>query len=481
MSDTHEESVHVDLAFPEGMGDVEQVTAEDSGQQSHAPIPLGEETILDSSQRIVEPPMQESDLPDGTGGLQEHEIEVPSKSQQTALLRMHVNLGHPDLHSFLRSLRIGGVRRSIRAWIRFRFQCPSCRAWRPRLQRRPAHISDIHRFNMAVALDNFHIDVPNLGRKTVLHCVCLGTRYQTAKTVANGVVPSSEVTLAAFVDSWASTFGWPQAVLVDAGTEFRHVFRDTLEHQGVYVGVINSQAPHENGICERAGGRLKELLHLSFEDTEPLSELDFQVALSSVTCAHNRFYDRSGYSPAQRVMGQNPVFPDDLMSDRHPDSEAMAIEGNITYGRQMAVRAAALRAFVSHSVKQRLSRAAAAQTRNQERFEAGDVVFILRQPRVGAPHRLGPGTVIMTTGGTAWVSAHGELYKCSTMALRRATSTDCQGVELVNRLLPELVGHIPRDRRVRDLTGELVGDGSDQVPTPEVRLPPTPRLPGTPS
>eukprot|EP00971_Amphidinium_carterae_P133323 2640667-Amphidinium_carterae.1 len=70
----------------------------------------------------------------------------------------------------------------------------------------------------------------------------------------------------------------------------------------------------------------------------------------------------------------------------------------------------------------------------------------------------------MCTGGSAWVSAHGELYKCTTMALRKATSSDCQGVELVNQLLPELIGHIPRNRRVRDLTGELAGDGTDQTP-----------------
>eukprot|EP00971_Amphidinium_carterae_P248628 4935273-Amphidinium_carterae.1 len=88
---------------------------------------------------------------------------------------MHVNLGHPDTHSFLRSLRIGGVRRGIRAWVRFRFSCASCLAWRPKLQRRPAHVGSVHQFNAAVALDNFHIDVPNVGKLTVLHSICLGT------------------------------------------------------------------------------------------------------------------------------------------------------------------------------------------------------------------------------------------------------------------------------------------------------------------
>eukprot|EP00971_Amphidinium_carterae_P169131 3350546-Amphidinium_carterae.1 len=466
--------------YPEGMDDdVEQVGAI-ADQTSVNTSPPENETVLDSAHRLAESPMPEHDwLPEESGGLQEHEIETPSKAQQASLLRTHVNLGHPDLHSFLRSLRIGGVRRAVRAWVRFRFQCPACAAWRPRLQRRPAHISDVHRFNQAVAMDNFYVDVPNIGKLTVLHCICLGTRYQTARVVAQGVVPTADAVLDAFVTSWVTAFGWPQAILVDAGVEFRGNFRDTLEHHGVYIGVINTQAPHENGICERAGGRLKELLQLSFEDTEPLSELDFRVALAAVTTAHNRFFDRSGFTPAQRVMGQTPVFPEDLLSDRHPDAEILSLNGNISFERSMEIRSAALRAFVSHSVKQRLARAASAKVRRQDEFKIGDIVFIIRQPRIGAAHRLGPGTIVMTSGGSAWVSAHGELYKCTTMALRKATSSDCQGVELVNQLLPELVGHIPRNRRVRDLTDELPGDGMDQ--TPEVRFPPTPRLPGTPS
>eukprot|EP00971_Amphidinium_carterae_P053937 1062020-Amphidinium_carterae.1 len=338
-----------DVLAVDDMGDTE-ATVESVGASgepaSAASGPPLEESILDSSQR-VEPPLVDEELPlsGDVGGLKEHEIEVPTKSQQASILRMHVNLGHPDLHSFLRSLRIGGVRRAVRAWVRFRFSCAACNAWRPRLQRRPAHINNVHRFNMAVALDNFHIEVPNVGKKTVLHTVCLGTRYQTAKVVVEGIVPTAEAVVAAFTDSWVAVFGWPQSVLVDAGVEFKGLFRDTLEHNGVYIGVINSQAPHENGICERAGGRLKELLHLSFDDIEPLSDLDFRVALATATSAHNRFYDRSGYSPVQRVMGVNPVYPEDLLSDRHPDSDVMAIDGSVSYERSLQVRAAALRAF----------------------------------------------------------------------------------------------------------------------------------------
>eukprot|EP00971_Amphidinium_carterae_P347809 6490006-Amphidinium_carterae.1 len=362
-------SVDMSANYPEVVEDEMGQTAmpEQAAHSSQAPPPR-QEAILQSGDRVMAPTVQEADdTPHGdVGGLQEHEIEVPTKSQQSAILRfrlrMHTNLGHPDTHSFLRSLRIGGVRRGVRAWVRFRFVCTACAAWRPKVQRTTAHINDVHRFNMAVAVDNFHVDVPNVGKKTILHSICLGTRYQTAKIVAEGMTPTAENVLAAFVDSWVSVFGWPQAVLVDVGVEFRAVFRDTLEHHGVYVGVINSQAPHEKGICERAGGRLKELLHLTFEDTEPLSELDVKVSLAAVTSAHNRFYDRSGYSPAQRVMGQSPVYPDDLLSDRHPDADVMAVDGSVTFERTMAVRAAALRAFVSHSVKQRLSRAAAAHS-----------------------------------------------------------------------------------------------------------------------
>eukprot|EP00971_Amphidinium_carterae_P238824 4740983-Amphidinium_carterae.2 len=155
---------------------------------------------------------------------------------------------------------------------------------------------------------------------------------------------------------------------------------------------------------------MKELLQysiqLAFEELEPLNDSDVKITLAGVVSAHNRFSDRFGYSPAQRVLGQSPVYPEDMLSDRHPDSDVLSVDGVLTFQRTMELRAAAMRAFVSHNVKRRLTKASAAKTRTQEQFRPGDVVFLLRQPRIGTPYRLGPGTVITVSGGSAWISAH---------------------------------------------------------------------------
>eukprot|EP00975_Prorocentrum_lima_P016792 3557736-Prorocentrum_lima.AAC.1 len=55
-------------------------------------------------------------LPDEPQAAEELTEEVPDREQQAMLLRVHKNLGHPKLNDFLRALRVGGVRPSIRLW-----------------------------------------------------------------------------------------------------------------------------------------------------------------------------------------------------------------------------------------------------------------------------------------------------------------------------------------------------------------------------
>ena len=58
-------------------------------------------------------------------------LEVPTSSQKSALLRAHCNLGHPQVKDFVRALRLAGIRKGIRLWVKQHFHCPACAAWRP--------------------------------------------------------------------------------------------------------------------------------------------------------------------------------------------------------------------------------------------------------------------------------------------------------------------------------------------------------------
>eukprot|EP00971_Amphidinium_carterae_P252220 5007471-Amphidinium_carterae.3 len=72
----------------------------------------------------------------GPSGTHSIDYEVPSASQQASIHRTHCNLGHPTREAFWRALRISGVCRGIRRWVAESYKCPSCEAWRPRLQHR---------------------------------------------------------------------------------------------------------------------------------------------------------------------------------------------------------------------------------------------------------------------------------------------------------------------------------------------------------
>eukprot|EP00971_Amphidinium_carterae_P033257 654907-Amphidinium_carterae.1 len=80
---------------------------------------------------------------------------------------------------------------------------------------------------------------------------------------------------------WLIPFGFPHYVLVDHGSEFKLVLRQYLEQHHTQVLVTNAQNPWENRVCDRAGGRLKELLELIWEDVEPYTSNDSQTEVVS--------------------------------------------------------------------------------------------------------------------------------------------------------------------------------------------------------
>ena len=69
------------------------------------------------------------------------------------------------------------------------------------------------------------------------------------------------------------------------------------------------------------GGAWKQRLSKICLETTVASDLDFQLAISEACRTHNMYYDRSGFTPAQRVFGYNPGVPDVLLNDDYIDKE----------------------------------------------------------------------------------------------------------------------------------------------------------------
>ena len=88
------------------------------------------------------------------------------------VFRLHRNLGHPDLWTFLRALRHAQAKTEVIAWVRSEFKCPICEArQRPSLPR-PGHLVRNLEFNNVVGVDVIFFDWKN--QKFPMLNVCAG-------------------------------------------------------------------------------------------------------------------------------------------------------------------------------------------------------------------------------------------------------------------------------------------------------------------
>ena len=88
----------------------------------------------------------------------------------------------------------------------------------------------------------------------------------------------------------------------------------TASH-GCSIFPTDSRALWQNGRTERAGKEWKRQLKLARRKEEPQSEAELQ-ALAELCCSvRNRYNNRSGFSPVQRVFRFTHRLPNSLLSD----------------------------------------------------------------------------------------------------------------------------------------------------------------------
>ena len=61
------------------------------------------------------------------------------------------------------------------------------------------------------------------------------------------------------------------------------------------------RSPWQNARTERAGGAFKSKLETVLHETSAESELEFALAVSETQIARNRYMNRAGFSPFQRL------------------------------------------------------------------------------------------------------------------------------------------------------------------------------------
>ena len=439
-----------------------------------------EEDIEDALDRVQEAE-ERGRLPPDEDGDSEEEADptaVPrgvSRSDKALIKKLHVNLGHPSREDFARALRMSRAREEVWQYVKTEFKCDVCDS---KVLPKPARPSTIPKhFETCKTVGVDVVFMPSFDpNKTipVLNVVDWASCYQCLEPLDNN---SSKAAWLAFQRSWCRTFGNPQILVMDQGTEFQKDFMERASQAGSLIRTIGARAPWQQGRTERHGGIAKGVLEKVLQQVGPSDLEEWKMCLCAVEQAKNRLFNKSGFSPAQRQLGANLRMPGSLASEDEYDASLMRGTAAQEMQRTLQIKEAAMEAFIRHTSAESIRRAAKARARPRQEFRKGDVVFVFRKPlprkniQVNREGRratwVGPGVVIMPEDANIWISMRGELWKCAREQVRLATPEEDQAYGLLRDELEELQLEISRKaskRGFKDLTKWDVPGEDDEDP-----------------
>ncbi|CAE7655781.1 GIP [Symbiodinium sp. CCMP2592] len=357
--------------------------------------------------------------------------------------RLHRNLGHPEKRTFLRALKHAGVKAEILKYVKDEFSCPIClRRQRPS-SHRPGHLSREMGFNEVIG-----IDLMFFRKLTLLNCLCWGTNFQWVEPLPD---KKAETVTAALLSSWFAHYGTPRMVVADQGGEFAgKYFVDALSDAGVIIHLID------------------EKLATVIDEAAVRDGQEMRLAISETVWTRNQYYDRSGYSPHQRVFGSSPRVPATLLSDDMIDSNLIVGGASDSWHRSQEIRAAARKAWMQQQHRAAVQRAVHANTRtaDDKPLKAGETVYVWRETAdyVGWT---GPGVIVAESDNrrSLWVSLRGYLIKASREQVRSASPEEHLGVELIKAISKEMLEGLESGtiRNYRDIEQEGAPPGREHT------------------
>jgi hypothetical protein len=430
----------MDVEAPEEGEEVEDMVAEARRQMRH----VGEQPGVARAMSRLED-FQRSD--DGEFSL------APNLRREVH--RVHRNLGHPGNEIFVRALQNAGVRDHIIEWTKKHFRCPTCDA-RPRPKpSRPGHLLRALEFNTVVGIDLCFLDFK--GHQVILlNMLCWGTNFQQTSICKD---KSAEEVLEVFMKVWLQHYGPPVLLIMDRGKEF---YNDKLQQNigglGVGLHYIDAQSPWQNTRTEKAGGILKEkILATAQAAAASLEELPMVIA-ETVAC-RNRYMDRYGFSPMQRVFGKNLRLPASLMSSDALNQELVDAAAPDPIHRAWQIREVASQEWLRRQDQGAVRRSIRAQSRttDQVNIPIGSWVYVFRDSP-SYKGWVGPGVTIAEdpSGKSTWISMRGRLWKASKEQLRLATPEEELGAELIVELSKEMLSKLHKPGHVvfQDVSAE---------------------------
>eukprot|EP00438_Fugacium_kawagutii_P020699 Skav229155 [mRNA] locus=scaffold2275:264912:272030:- [translate_table: standard] len=233
---------------------------------------------------------------------------------ETAIRKMHVNLGHASSEDMLRILRHHRASSQVLDLVRA-FECDLCKARQmPKAVRHSAPPRDL------APLRYIGLDVKWLPswkkdfKLKAVNIVCRGSGLQQVFPFRE--TETTEV-IARLYRQWTRAFGRPRFLKFDASKcNLGQHFLDLLERDGTTPIDIPGEAHHQMGDIESQGGHFETCLIKVIDEMGPTNYEQWLECVDLTVEARNSLMRRGGYSPNQLVFGRDPECPgDDLLTD----------------------------------------------------------------------------------------------------------------------------------------------------------------------
>ena len=358
-----------------------------------------------------------------------------------AVKRIHVNLGHANIPSMLRALRVSRASEVALRAVRL-FRCEDCPRIQDPKQPRPSKLPIAEEFNVQIGMDIIQEKDSSGHTWSWLNILCQGTSFQIC--VLLGDVhhnPSGKDILEAFVTGWTTWAGYPERGLVtDRAKPFlAEVAEDVAEHGCTFDSAAKA-APWQIGQIERRGGLWKGTFRRAAWSQQASGLDEVRILTASVNHSKNTMCRKHGFSPSQWVLGKDLRLPADLADDSEVSrigAQALADTPGTKFFRKTQLRMAAREAFARTANSDALRRAELRKVRpTRGPFLPGMYVWYYDQAdRAPGPNNWrGVARVIGKEGqSTIWISHRGILLAVAPEHLSRAFDEEVRNWTVVAR------------------------------------------------
>ena len=241
----------------------------------------------------------ESDLVVDEDDLPPEARRVP-KNVKRMIRNAHRNLGHPSNFALVRLMKTARCSEDLIAYARH-MKCPTC-ARRNAPGRMPRVTTPYRptRFNSIVGMDLKEIKDSKGTSYYCLNILDLATTFNVFVLLPN---KTSLAVAKAYQHFWLNWAGVPDKVVTDKGKEFYGDFQEVQAQLGTRFKMIPVEAPWQNGMVERHGGVLGDIVHAVVAETGAVGYSQMRDVCLHASMSKNRRPGKTGYSPRSLVFG----------------------------------------------------------------------------------------------------------------------------------------------------------------------------------